>query len=346
MDVSPGSVKYTSRVQWKDGARPAPPSFNSNEMKLFASILVFVAMALFGGCSSQYAQTKVQRKPLEKHYREYKTPSKYERRDRGYDPRTGEMITYDHKPRVELLDEKAGKYAFKWIGYDGKEKSVIFQRGDVLDAVVSGSVTKVSDEQYSYTYQIRNLPSSATYLKSFMVQNFASDTKPADGGAFLALNVSNAIYQFREGHWLSFSDVSDHVQINPGQTVIVQLTSSAPPGLVECRASIETTMIGPPDEEMPSALANLLPGFEEYPKGYTIGPSENLKALSSSDRIKYVLERLPQFRDLGWITEEAFVRYQQLLKTNDLTPVLNRLDQDLKSEQITTELFAIIQSIN
>jgi hypothetical protein len=104
-------------------------------------------------------------------------------------------------------------------------------------------------------------------------------------------------------------------------------------------------MIGPPDEEMPSALANLLPGFEEYPKGYTIGPSENLKALSSSDRIKYVLERLPQFRDLGWITEEAFIRYQQLLKNNDTTHVLNGLDEDLKSEQITTELFAIIQTI-
>jgi hypothetical protein len=214
----------------EDGAIPAPPSFNSADMKLFASILVFVAVALFGGCSSQYAQTKVQRKPLEKHYREYKTPSKYERRDRGYDPRTGEMITYDHKPRVEVVDEKTGKYAFKWIGYDGKEKSVIFQRGDVLDAVVSGSITKVShDQQYSYTYQIQNLSSSATYLKSFLVQNFASDVVPDKSGEFLPLHVSNAIYQFRDGQWLSFSDVSDHVQINPGQSVTVHLTSAAPP---------------------------------------------------------------------------------------------------------------------
>lgn len=314
-------------------------------MRLFALILVFAAVALFAGCeASQYAQTKVQRKPLEKHYREYKTPSQYEPRDRGSDPRTGEMITYDHKPRVELLDEKAGKYAFKWIGYDGKEKTVIFQRGDVLDVIVSASVTKVSDQQYSYTYQIRNLPSSATYLKRFMVQNFASDVK-RDHGKFLALEVSKSIYQFREGNWLSFSDVSDHVQINPGQTVTVHLTSSAPPGLVECRASIETSIENTTDEEMPSALENLLPGFEEYPKGYAIGPVESLKTLSSSDRVKYVLEKLPQFRDLGWITDDALRRYKAQLQRNSVADLFNRLDEDLRSEQITTEVFAIIQSI-
>jgi hypothetical protein len=156
--------------------------------------------------------------------------------------------------------------------------------------------------------------------------------------------MSNAIAQFREGNWLNFADVSDSVQINPGQTVQVQLTSSAPPGLVGCRASIETIIEGA-GEEMPMALENLLPGYEDFPKGYTIGPIESLKPLSSSDRVKYVLEHLPQFRDLGWLTEDAFTRYQQLLKTNDLTPVFNRLDEDLKSEQITSEVFAIIQTI-
>lgn len=313
-------------------------------MKLLASILVFVVLEILSGGSSQYAQTKVQRKPLEKHYREYKTPAKYARRDRGYDPRTGEMITYDHKPRVEVLDEKAGKYTFKWIGYDGKEKTVIFQRGDVLDVVVSASVTKASSQRYIYSYELRNLPSSATYLKRFLVQNFALDTKPVEGGAFLALEVSNAIYQFKEGHWLAFSDVSDHVQINPGQTVIVQLTSSAPPGIVECRASIETAMTAA-DEEMPSVLENLLPGYEDFPKGYTIGPVDGLKTQPLHERVKYLLEKLPQFPDLGWITADALVRYQQLLSNNDVTSVLNRLDQDLESEQITTELFAIIQAM-
>ena len=45
----------------------------------------------------------------------------------------------------------------------------------------------------------------------------------------------------------------------------------------------------------------------------------------------------------AWATVEW--SHQQLLKTGDLNPVLNRLDDDLKSEQITTEVFAIIQTI-
>jgi hypothetical protein len=313
-------------------------------MKYFAAILMFYILALLAGCStSQLAQTKVQRKPLEKKRLEYKTPTNYEPRERGYDPKTGNAITYDHKPRIEPIDERSGRYAFKWLGYDGKEKSVVFQRGDVLDVVVSATVSKTAN-QYVYTYKIENLATSATYLKRFIVQNFAGDVVSGTGGPLIALEMSNAIAQFREGNWLNFADVSDSVQINPGQTVQVQLTSSAPPGLVGCRASIETIIEGA-GEEMPMALENLLPGYEDFPKGYTIGPIESLKPLSSSDRVKYVLEHLPQFRDLGWLTEDAFTRYQQLLKTNDLTPVFNWLDEDLKSEQITSEVFAIIQTI-
>ena len=305
---------------------------------------MFHILAVLAGCStSQHAQTKVQRKPLAKLHLEYKTPTNYEHRERGYDPKTGKAITYDHKPRVDLIDERSGRYALKWIGYDGKEKSVVFQRGDVLDVVVSATVSRAANK-YVYTYNIENLPTSATYLKRFIVQNFAGDVTWREGGPLIAFSsMSNAIDQFREGNWLNFADLSDSVQIDPGQTVQVQLTSTAPPGLVGCRATIETILDGA-GEEMPAALENLLPGYNDFPKGYTIGPIESLKALSSADRVKYVLEKLPQFRDLGWITEDAFARYQQLLKTGDLTPVLNRLDDDLKSEQITTEVLAIIQT--
>ena len=314
-------------------------------MKYFAAILMFYILALLAGCStSQHAQSKVQRKPLAKQRLEYKTPTNYEHRERGYDPKTGKAITYDHKPRVDLIDERSGRYALKWIGYDGKEKSVVFQRGDVLDVVVSATVSRTTNK-YVYTYKLENLPTSATYLKRFIVQNFAGDVTWRQGGPLVAFStMSNAIDQFREGNWLNFADLSDSVQINPGQTVEVQLTSAAPPGLVGCRASIETILDGA-GEEMPAALENLLPGYNDFPKGYTIGPIESLKALSPADRVKYVLEKLPQFRDLGWITEDAFARYQQLLKTNDLTSVLKHLDNDLKSEQIATEVFAIIQTI-
>lgn len=314
-------------------------------MKRLLLILMFGLPALGVACSSaQQAQTKVQRQPLEKEHREYKTPANYEQRDLGYDPKTGKMITYDHKPRVELLDEKAGKYAFKWIGYDGKEKTVIFQRRDVIDVVVSASVSKTPDGRYLYTYEAQNLPTSPTYLKRFIVQNFASDTEPVSSGAFFPGPMSSAIEQFKEGNWISFADVSDEVQIDPGQTVRVQLVSSAAPGLVQCRATAETTLEGA-GEHMPSVLENLLPGYKEFPTGYTIGPIGNLKTFSSEERIKYLLEKLPQFRKLGWMTDEAVVRYEQELKSNDLQTILNRLEQDLKSEQITTEVFAVMEAM-
>jgi hypothetical protein len=304
-----------------------------------------MALAICVGCSSsQRAQTRVQRKPLEKQRRDYQTPANYSPRELGYDRTTGKVVTYDHKPRVELKDDKAGKYEFKWIGYDGKEKAVLFQRGDVLDAVVTASVSKTSDNQYIYSYVVENLPTSAAYLKRFVVQNLATDVIPDNGGPFVAFKMSKAIEQFKDGNWLSFDDVSDDIQINPGQKVQIRLRSSAPPGLVECRASIETVMNGG-DEEMPSALENLLPGYEDFPKGYTIGPVEDLKRFTTEERMKYMVEKLPQFRKAGWITDDAAVRYERLLKKNQTAGLVTSVDQDLQSEQVLPEFAALIRSM-
>jgi hypothetical protein len=316
-----------------------------DRMKWLLMILMLGLQALGMACSSsQRAQNKVQRQPLEKHHREYQTPAQYEPRDLGYNPKTGEMITYDHKPRVELLDEKAGKYAFKWIGYDGKEKTVIFQRRDVLDVVVSASASKTAGGRFLYGYEVQNLSTSPTYLKRFIVQNFAADAEPARNGAFFPGAMSSAIDEFKEGNWISFADVSDDVQIDPGQTVRVQLVSAASPGLVQCRATAETILEGT-GEHMPSVLENMLPGYKEFPKGHTIGPVDSLKNLPSQERVKYLLDKLPQFRKLGWMTDDAFIRYERYLKSNDLNAVFGKIDQDLKTEQITTEVFAIIQAM-
>src|SRR5437868_4180540 len=102
-------------------------------MKHLLLILALGMQVAAASCSQpQQAQTKAQRQPLEKHPHEYRTPTNYTLRERGYDPRTGRVITYDHKPRVELIDARAGKYAFKWIGFDGRERVVIFQRSDAI----------------------------------------------------------------------------------------------------------------------------------------------------------------------------------------------------------------------
>lgn len=314
-------------------------------MKFLLSIAILAAL-LFGlACSSsQRAQTKVQRQPLEKQQREYKSPTNYEWRDRGYNPKTGKMITYDHKPRVELLDAKAGKYAFKWIAYDGKEKTVIFQRADAIDVIVSASVSKTPEGQYLYRYEAQNLPSSGTYVSGFAVQNFASDVKRITHGGYSG-QMSNLIYQFREGNWIRFGESFFGKVFDPGQQIKIEIASSAPPGLVGCRAHGGESTLEGAGEDMPMVLENLLPGYEEWPKGYTIGPVDNLKSASSAERAKYVLDKLPQFRKLGWMTDEAVVRYEQQLKRNNLESLLNRLEQDLKSEQITTEIFAIVEAM-
>ncbi|MGH9942886.1 MAG: hypothetical protein ACRD9R_11085 [Pyrinomonadaceae bacterium] len=293
----------------------------------------------------QQAQSRVQRQPLEKQQREYKTPTNYEPHERGYDPKTGKTITYDHQPRVELVDAKAGKYAFKWIGVDGKEKTVIFQRADAIDVVVSATVSKTTEGKYHYNYEVQNLPSSGTYLSGFIVQNFVSDVKLDNKGGMFTGAMSNAIYEFREGNWIHFADASDDLQLDPGQTVKLQLTSSAPPGLVGCRAVGGELSLEGVGEDMPLALERLLPGYEEFPKGRTIGPVDSLQTLSLAEEAKYLLDNLPQFRKLGWMTDAALSRYEQRLKSGDLEAVRKRLEQNLKDEQITTEVFAIIEAM-
>jgi hypothetical protein len=50
--------------------------------------------------------------------------------------KTGQERFYDPKPRVSLLNERAGLYALKWVGYDGMEKTIVYQRPDAIDAIV------------------------------------------------------------------------------------------------------------------------------------------------------------------------------------------------------------------
>ena len=266
------------------------------------------------------------------------------RPNRGYDQRTGDPITYDHKPRVEVLDDKAGRYAFKWIGFDGQEKTATFQTADAVDVTVAANVTKTPSGEYLYTYEVKNLPSSGAYLKRFMIQNYAPDVRPEKSGDLMPFTMSKEVLGFGEGNWLSFADVSDDVQVDPGRTVQIHLTSSSPPGLVQCRASAQTVVEGA-DEETPSDLESLMPGFDEYPHGFTIGPVEHLKGLSNEERTQYLLERLPQFRKLGWMTDEAASRYESELKNGGLGAVSGRAEADLKAEQITSEVFEIIKAL-
>jgi len=177
-----------------------------------------------------------------------------------------------------------------------------------------------------------------------MVQTFSKDVRPAYGGKFLNFAMSRNLKGFEEGTWIDFADVSDDVRIDPGQSVTIQFSSPEPPGLVECRAGAETIVNGS-DEDVPEALYSLLRGYDEYLHGWTIGPVDKLKNLSPDEKTKYLLDKLAQFRKIGWITDEAAIRYERALKRAGINGVLNWLDQDIKAQQITPEVAALIEGM-
>jgi hypothetical protein len=330
---------------------------------------------LNSACSlQQQAQSVAQRKPLEKSQREFKSPVDYDLRERGYNPKTGKPITYDYKPRVEMVDEKSGKYAFKWIGYDGKEKTIIYQRADAIDVIINAAVSRTAEGLYLYTYKVENLPSSGSYLSHFIVQNFAPDSKPVEvngttvncrdmihldsfrkvpcdsvkknlGDSFSIGQMLNLIQQFNEGYWIKFAPLSSFEKYEPGRSLEVKIVSKAAPGIVKCQVTGGNRTIKGAGEHMPFVLENLYPGYEDYPKGFTVGPTDIINSLSNTERTKYLLDNLPQFNKVGWMTDDTMKIYEQHLKAGNLDAVIKRVEQDLKNQVITTEVSAIIQAM-
>jgi hypothetical protein len=150
---------------------------------------------------------------------------------------------------------------------------------------------------------------------------------------FPAVDIRSSENQISTGYWRSGSGGQGAVSIiGPSRTR-------------ECRVAGGKAATEGANEELPVVLENMLPGYSAWPSGYTVGPNENLKTFSSEQKIKYLLEKLPQFRKLGWMTDDAFIRYERFLKGNRFDVILGQIDQDLKAEQITTEVFAIVQSM-
>jgi hypothetical protein len=305
-------------------------------------LLLLLILVTPPGDGQQSSPQKVQRLPLQKKGIVLQSPTHYEKWLMGSDPKTGQEIYHDPRPRVELVDAKSGKYALKWIGTDGKERTLIYQRPDAIDAIVSASVSKTPSGRYLYIYSIQNLPSSGQYLGGIAVQNFASDARPVGMRIedVYAGPMSNN-KEMREGNWVGFGILKPIVV--PGRSIQLSLESSGPPGLVECyiRGGYQgmISAVGEP----PPELMDVLPGYEAWPHGYTIGPVENLKALSSGKRAEYIRQRLAQFKKLGWMTADVVPWYEQALKGGDLEKIYHRAEQDLKAGKITTEVMGMIR---
>jgi len=293
------------------------------------------------GLTSQPAQ-KLQRLPLEKKKFELKSPSSWSKRAVKIDPKTNQEISYDPKPRIELFDAKALKYYLKWIGYDGKEKVIVYQRRDCIDIVVSAIAKKSPSSGYEYVYTVHNLESSGDYLHGFAIQNFSSDVKPEMSNDIRAGNMRIKTQDFNEGNWIRFAPLPPHPRVQPGQLIEFKLYSPSPPGLVMCSADGGDFIMKGVGEDMPSELEVSLPGYEILPRGFTIGPVDNLKNTPSSEKIAYLLKILPRFQKQRWITAQTSQAYEQLLKRGNLQGIFSRLDSDFKTDSITTEIFTII----
>ena len=284
---------------------------------------------------------KANRLSLQKKQMMLEAPKDYTQRVLRHDRQTGEAVYYDPKPRVVLIDERSGKYAFKWIGYDGKEKTVIYQRPDAIDAVVSARVATTRSGINAYTYTIQNLQSSGQELTSFFVQNFTSDIRPAKKADLYVGSVSRNEKEFRDGQWIGYGVLNSSVV--PGRSIEFRLESSAPPGLVECRIAGGPRGMKGAGEEMPQELENVLPGYEIWPSGYTIGPVEKLGSFPTNKRASYIRKRLAQFQRLGWIVADLVPWYEANLRGDNLEQVFKRATADFKEGRLTSELLALIE---
>ena len=96
---------------------------------------------------------------------------------------------------------------------------------------------------------------------------------------------------------------------------------------------------------MPQELENILPGYEAWPSGYTIGPVDKLRGITQQEQISYLLKVLPQCRQQGWIMTKTLWTYEQLLKQKNLQGIFTRAANDLKTASITTEVFGMIEGM-
>lgn len=335
----------TRSLGFRQALRQYSPTIREETGEMNKKLLLIFILSLTGACAASQAVQKAQRRPMQKSSVVLRSPQQYQQRTTDGETKAGEQAAYDPKPRIDTVDPKAGKYAFKWIGYDGKEKIVEYQRADAIDAVVSASVSRTSEGRYLYVYRVSNLPSSPTYLSSFTVQNFAGDAKPVKGEGVYVGTMSSQIQVFAEGNWIRFADSYLGDSITPGKEVELRVESSAPPGLVGCRVTAGNLTLKGVGEHMPTELEDAMPGYDEWPEGYTIGPVSNLSSLSRKDGIEYLLGRLPLFEKLGWLTPGAREWYVQHLKQDSPDAALRRAESDVKAEQITSEVYGMLQAV-
>lgn len=193
-----------------------------------------LAAALLGMPAAVLVQrTTLNRTPLQADPVVLRAPTSYSLRA-TVDAKTGQQVQYDPKPDVVETDSRLGLYELRWIGYDGKLKSIVYQRPDKIDVIVNASVQKGSDGRYSYTYRVNNLRTSAESLSGFVVQALSPDLTAVESRDVFSGRMG-ATPPFTQGVWIRFAPVGPTAQVPPGRSFEYRAMSSSSPGLVECR---------------------------------------------------------------------------------------------------------------
>lgn len=315
-------------------------------MRFIVIFILFVHIGCYPAAQqvgNKPQQIKAERKLLQRSPVVIKSPTDYLKRE-------AEKGEFDPRPKIVTIDEKAGKYELRWIGYDGKKKIIKYQRHDALDAVVEARTEKNSDGKFTYKYLVKNLPTSPAYLSGFMVQTLSSDVKderlPTINEIWIG-HMSQDIPEFSIGLWRHFSLLNKTLpRIESGKNIEFSLVSSALSGIVECRAMAGEYTLKGVGEDMPSELEMALPGYEVEAKGYTIGPIDRLATLTKSERAKYILENLPKFQEAGWMSDGTAKIYEKILKREDLAGTSEQAKKDFEKEFITSEVLCIIEGLN
>jgi hypothetical protein len=313
-----------------------------NKLFIFISYTLLLQFSCVTPAQQQsFEQIKAERKPFQKSPYVIKSPTEQLEREL----KNGK--SYDPKPKAIVIDEKTGKYEFRWIGTDGKEKIVAYQRHDAIDGVIEAKVEKIDDGKFRYSYLIKIFSSSPSRLVNFIVYTKTTDAQPIEqenvhsGYRYPLLSVNDTYI------WLSYYPMHEKgLIIDGGKNIVFGLKSSNLPGIVKFWASggeLGTKGVG---EEIPSHLENQIPIFQDLAWGYTIGPVESLSTLSKSERAKYLLDNLPKFQEAGWMSEGTAKNYEVILKKEDLQGALEKAKKDLENEFITIEVFQIIEGLN
>ena len=247
------------------------------------------------------------------------------------------------KGQIRVLDRKTGEYSLEWIGNDGDLKSIIYHRPDKSIVTVSASRDMTQQGVPVYRYELKNDPSSGQYLSGFTVQTFSNGARPISANGAYVGRIGKHVSEFSQGTWYRYGNDTFGNEIVPGNSIVVELESNASARIVECKVHSGPMKMMGVGEEMPAELAERLPGYEAWPSGHTIGPSDNPRLTTLAGRAEYVLSKIDVLSGLGWLHPSRVDDYRALLTNSPSESSLEIIiREDFEKGLATSEILALL----